>query len=154
MQPQLRTALTLAVLAAASGTARADSYRAQITVVDLVGGGAFAGGVELGTSTTSGLALAIGGLTVAALGAPILHGAEGNYGRMTASIILRAGLPPIGMLVGDLLSPQNHVKFRHGGGLLGFMAGYAVATIVDIAMASTSNDPSTSARVFSFGGHF
>ncbi|MBA2540842.1 MAG: hypothetical protein H0V17_14480, partial [Deltaproteobacteria bacterium] len=75
---RVSAALVLGVVAGSSGTARAedDNYRAETAVADLVGGGAFAAGVELGTDTTLGLALAVGGGTVAALGAPILHGAH------------------------------------------------------------------------------
>ncbi len=148
----------LLVLAAAgvlgAEPAHADnSYRGPIAVSDLVGGVAFAGGIELGTDTSFGLALAVGGGTIALLGAPVLHGAEGNPGRLAASLLLRVSLPPLGAYVGYLLSPQDNAKFRHGGGLIGFMAGYAVVTIVDIAMASTSDDPSA-ARVISFGSRF
>jgi uncharacterized membrane protein (Fun14 family) len=148
----LRSALVVAMVLAAS-PAHADDYRAETAVADLVGGGAFAAGIELGTDKGYGLALAVGGATVAALGAPILHGAHGNGGRMAASIILRVALPAAGMFTGYLLSPQDKVRFRHGGGIIGFMAGYAIVTIVDIAMASTSDDP-TAARVLSIGTRF
>jgi len=145
--------LVAVVVAVASGTAQADGYRGPVAVSDLIGGAAFAGGVELGTDSGPGLALAVGGATVALLGAPILHGANGNPGRMAASILLRVSLPPLGAYVGYLLSPQDKVKFRHGGGIIGFMAGYALVSVIDIAMATTSDD-ATSARVLSLGGSF
>lgn len=147
-----RSVLVVALVLAAA-PARADNYRAETAVADLIGGGAFAAGIELGTDKSYGLALAVGGATVAAFGAPILHGAHGNTGRMTASIILRVALPAAGMFTGYFLSPQDKVRFRHGGGIIGFMAGYAIVSIVDIAMASTSDDP-TAARVVSFGARF
>lgn len=145
--------LAAAGIVGAAEPARADSYRGPIAVSDLVGGVAFAGGVELGTDTSLGFALAVGGGTVALLGGPVLHGAEGNPGRLAASLLLRASLPPLGAYVGYLLSPQDNAKFRHGGGIIGFMAGYAVVTIIDIAMASTSDDPNAK-RMFSVGTRF
>lgn len=149
---RLSTALVL--VAGITSTARAeDTYRAETAVADIVGGGAFAAGIELGTDSALGLALAVGGGTIAAFGAPVLHGAHGNTGRMAASIILRVALPVGGMFTGYFLSPQDKVRFRHGGGIIGFMAGYTVATIIDIAMASTSED-TTAARVLSIGGKF
>jgi len=134
--------MTICVLVLAGRSARADGgYRLPVTISDLAGGAAFAGGIQLGVDTSAGLALAIGGATVAALGAPILHGAEGNYGRMTASIILRAALPTLGAYVGIRIAPKERAKFRSGYGLAGAMIGYAVVTIVDIAMASHPDDP-------------
>jgi hypothetical protein len=150
-----RAAMAVAVTLAASSTAHADvSYRGTTAVSDLMGGAAFAGGIELGTDTSWGLALTVGGLTVAGLGAPVLHGAHGNPGRMAASLLLRVTLPPLGAYGGYLLSPSDRARFRHGGGLIGFMAGYAVVTIIDIAMAKSSDDPTTVARVISFGKTF
>jgi len=132
-------------------SARADGgYRLPMTISDLAGGAAFAGGVQIGWDTTPGLALTVGGATVAALGAPILHGAEGNYGRMTASIILRAGLPAIGTIVGMKIAPEGRDKFRSGYGLAGFMIGYVVVTIVDIAMASHPDDPASQKPIAGF----
>lgn len=124
------------------GSARAEGYRLPVTLADLVGGGAFAAGIELGTDTAPGMSLAVGGGVIAALGAPVLHGAEGNPGRAFASIILRGGLPVLGWQIGVRVAQESYKKFRNGAGILGFMSGYAIATIVDIAMASTS-DPST-----------
>lgn len=148
-----RAAAVVVTLAASS--AHADvSYRGTTAVSDLMGGAAFAGGIELGTDTSWGLALTVGGLTVGGLGAPVLHGAHGNVGRMAASFLLRVTLPPLGAYGGYLLSPSDNAKFRHGGGLIGFMAGYAVVTIIDIAMAKSSDDPTTVARVISFGAAF
>lgn len=148
-------AAAVVVTLAASSPAHADvSYRGTTAVSDLMGGAAFAGGIELGTDTTLGLALTVGGLTVAGLGAPILHGAHGNTGRMAASFLLRVTLPPLGAYGGYLLSPADNAKFRHGGGLIGFMAGYVVVTIIDIAMAKNSDDPAAAARVISFGRSF
>jgi len=156
MTYRFSTALVLGVVVGSSESARADddTYRAETAVADLVGGGAFAAGIELGTDSTLGLALAIGGGTIAAFGAPVLHGAHGNAGRAVASLFLRAGLPAGGAYLGYLLSPPDNAKFRHGGGLIGFMGGYVIVTIIDIAMATTSTDDATSARVLSIGGKF
>nr|MBA2539596.1 hypothetical protein [Deltaproteobacteria bacterium] len=83
----------------------------------------------------------------------ILHGAHGSAGRAVASVFLRAALPAGGAYVGYLLSPSNNSKFRHGGGLIGFMGGYVIVTIIDIAMAARSTE-GASARVLSIGGKF
>jgi hypothetical protein len=142
------------LLLALRGSARAEGYRAPVTVADLVGGAGFAIGVELGTDTAPGMSLAVGGGIIAALGAPILHGAEGNTGRMVASFILRGGLPVIGWQIGVRVAQASYKKFRHGAGIIGFMSGYAVATIVDIAMASSSDTPSKNKRAVGFGFSF
>lgn len=149
-----RAAAVLVTVAASTAHADDVSYRGTTAISDLMGGAAFAGGVELGTDTSLGWGLAIGGLTVAGLGAPVLHGAHGNPGRMAASLLLRVTLPPLGAYGGYLLSPANNAKFRHGGGIIGFMAGFAVVTVIDIAMAKSSTDPGTAARVVSFGARF
>lgn len=148
----LARAAAVAITLAAS-TAHADdvTYRGTTAIADLMGGAAFAGGVELGTDTSLGFGLAVGGLTVAGLGAPILHAAHGSPGRMAASLLLRVTLPPLGAYGGYLLSPQDNAKFRHGGGIIGFMAGYAVVTIIDIALAKATTEPDNSARMISIG---
>ena len=85
----------------------------------------------------------------------MLHGAHGHGGRLAASFLLRLTLPPLGAYGGYLLSPQDNAKFRHGGGIIGFMAGYAIVTVIDIAIAGASDDdPAASRRVFSIGGKF
>lgn len=137
----------------ATRSAHADGYRLPVALGDLVGGGALAGGVEIGLDTTPGTALAAGGLLVAGLAAPVIHGAEGNPGRMVASLILRTALPAAGWFGGMRLAPEGRRKFRNGGGLAGLMIGYTIATIVDIAMASTPDNPSKK-RTISFGMSF
>ncbi len=143
------------MLALSGRSARADdSYRLPVAISDLAGGGAFATGVQLGFDTTPGLALTVGGAMVMGLGAPILHGAQGNYGRMTASIILRAALPAIGGYVGVKIAPEGRDKFRSGYGLAGFMIGYTVVAIVDIAMATHSSDSAQQKPVFAYSFTF
>lgn len=144
--------VALAIIAG-TGSARADSYRGPVALSDLIGGAAFAGGIELGKDTSPGLALVVGGGTVALLGAPVLHGLEGNPGRLAASLLLRATIPALGAYVGYLLSPEDNAKFRHGGGLIGAMSGYALVTIIDIAMATTPDDPERK-RMFTIGTTF
>ena len=138
----MRSKLVLAavVLSATGGTARADGYRAPVAIADRVGGGAFAGGVQLGIDTTPGLIFVTGGLVVGGLGSSVIHGAEGNPGRMVLSLVLKGGLSTGGALIGKRVAQDSYKKFKSGGGLLGCMIGYSVATIVDIAMASTSDD--------------
>jgi hypothetical protein len=150
MHSKLVLAAVLATSAATGGTARADGYRLPVTISDLVGGGAFAAGIQLDIDTTPGLFLATGGLVVGGLGSSVIHGAEGNPGRMVLSVLLKGGLSVGGAMIGKRVAQQSYKKFRSGAGLLGAMAGYAVATIVDIAMAST-DDTTNNKRVVSFG---
>ena len=55
---------------------------------------------------------------------------------------------------GVRVAQQSYKKFRNGAGLLGFMSGYAVATIIDIAMASTSDPSTKNKRTIGFGFSF
>ena len=131
---------------------RADpTYPIAVATTDVVAGGVFVVGTQVvGFERRGGLTgvpVLLGGLFGMALGAPIIHGLEGNYGRMGISVAARVTLPTIGFIATIRARSRNAI-------IAGFMTGYVVATIIDVAMASFGDgDPST-ARTIGFGGRF
>lgn len=155
-------ARVLAVIATCALTtpARADrGYEIAVVATDLGSMGVIAvsagasDGIDRSQAVAIGMVIGIGGF---ALGAPIVHALEGNYGRMGLSIATRLALPTLGMVAGLRLDLKGGGSLLTSGPVVGFLVGAAVTTVVDAALALTADDePAREAPVMlSFGGRF
>lgn len=129
-----RLIVLLGVLAATP--ARADqTYRVAVGATDVISGAAFATGIQMDVDTRPGFAFAAIGLAGMALGAPAIHTYEGNYARALLSVGSRVLFPTIGLVV------VTRTRVTTNTVLLGFLAGFAVATAIDVAIAYGDKDP-------------
>ena len=78
------------------------------------------------------------GASTFALGAPIVHGAHGNWGKAGVSVALRLGLSLIGGAIGAGIGADSCSQYVYdhegcaiGYGALGLIAGATTAVIVD-----------------------
>jgi hypothetical protein len=110
-------------------------YRLSLAASDLVGFGLLIAAVPAENGW-----MALGGLGVYALGAPIIHVANGQPARGAASLGLRLLLPIPGAVVGGALGARGNCGGDDGfgclggvvgGGLLGAFAGGVSAALID-----------------------
>jgi len=149
----------IATLALTRTPAHADrDYKIAVVATDVGSMGiialsaGLANGLEKAKVVAVGMVVGIGGF---ALGAPIAHAIEGNYGRMGLSIATRLTLPTIGMAAGTRLDLGGGGSFLTSGPVVGFLVGAALTTVVDVALAWTADEPtSETPRLISFGGRF
>lgn len=138
-------AAMVAILGAAS-PARADqTYRISVGATDVISGAAFASALQMDLDHRPVFVLAAAGLTGMALGAPILHAWEDNYARMSISLGSRLLFPTLGLVV-----VARRPRMSVNKVLAGFMAGFAVATAIDIAMASSDDSFAMTSPSFRF----
>jgi hypothetical protein len=141
--------LVAIALAGSPASARAEdqTYRIAVTATDLASATVFTAGVKMDLDCRSCFVTLAIGFVGMALGAPIIHASEGNYGRMGISLGARVVLPTLGTIAAARLkASENSI-------LAGFLIGFLVATAIDVAMASEDTDP-TAARVLSIGTRF
>lgn len=107
-------------------------------------------------SSTDPAALFVGSLGAYALGAPLVHLANGEAVRAAASLGLRVGVPTLGFLAiaaaADCHSPWCKLESAAIGGLVGMLAVSAVDAAV-IAHRLQRATPATQARGFSLAPH-
>lgn len=139
--------LVTIMLAIASSPARANDYRLAVGTVDLASATVFTVGIKLDLDCKPCFATAAVGFVGMALGAPIIHVAEGNYGRMGISLGARVVLPTVGLMTAvKLMTSENSV-------LAGFLLGFLAASAIDVVLAS-EEDAMTGVRMVSIGARF
>ncbi len=142
--------LLVTIVLAAPSQAHADDYRLAVGVTDLASATVFTIGIKLDLDCKPCFATAAVGFAGMALGAPIIHAAEGNYGRMGISLGARVLLPTLGLMVAVKTGVTENMI------LGGFLLGFVGASIIDVALASEEADMTgvRRTRMVSIGARF
>ena len=124
---------------------RETSYWSQLAMSDAVSMGL------LMTSFNTPEFVGVGALTFL-LGAPIIHGFNGNFGRSFASLGIRVGLPILGFALGAEIDSCSGFLCVPTGALLGAGAGLVTALYIDYTvLAKKTETVSGQPALFKYG---
>ena len=139
--------LLVTILLAGRRGARANDYRIAVGTVDVASATVFTVGVKLDLDCRPCFVTAAIGFVGMALGAPIIHAAEGNYGRMGISLGARVVLPTVGLMTAVRFTASENSS------LAGFLLGFLAASVIDVVLASEEQDL-TGGRMVSISTQF
>lgn len=149
----MRRLLVLALLLAAAH-ARADAeYRIAVGATNAVGAGlltvsAFAPKVGI----RARFSFVVAGLAIMTLGPPVVHARYGTTEQVVASLFAHVFVPIGGLAVGASIGDTR--KDRKTPMLAGLFVGLATAAAIDLALAASSNESTSTPRMISFGARF